>query len=160
MSYNIEFDVKYYNIEKELIENKNSIDLESETKAYDIEDIHCICDKLYMDELSSVFYAENVLDDNIDKGIEYISLLMLQNEDFLKVINDIKHILMLNNNNISNRNEDYDSNANYIIVLASFNYCVFHIMHKCIVEQLTTGKINNELLVQLKNALSSFIINK
>ena len=39
---------------------------------YNKEDILLICDKLYRDELISVFNASNLLDDKIDNGMKYV----------------------------------------------------------------------------------------
>ena len=86
--YNTDFKVKYYDIEQELLfkllnksDNQNTSDNEytSENSSdndkdneYTSDDIITICDKLYRDEVLSVFYAESILDDKLDKNMQDI----------------------------------------------------------------------------------------
>ncbi len=145
--YNINFNVKYFNIEQELLAKNEH------TK----EDIGCICEHLYTHELSSVFYAESIIDDKIDKGLEDITEILYENLNFVSLANEIKGILYLN------ENDDYETyvrNSNYIVILASFSYPVFHIMHKCIVQQLTNKSIEQKLLDELKICLENYILSK
>lgn len=150
--YNINFNVKYYEIEKELLEKVVNDEME-----YSIEDIKVVCDKLYTDELTTVFYSENILDDKIDEGIKYILEVMFKNSDFVKLSNEIKELLMFNK--ASDTNDTYDYNANYIVILATFSFPVFWVMHKCICQQLTNKNIDNNLLVMLKEQLIKYISN-
>lgn len=150
--YNINFNVKYYEIEQELLEKVVNGEME-----YSIEDIKVVCDKLYTDELINVFYSENILDDKIDEGIKYILEVMFKNSDFIKLTNEIKELLMFNK--ASDTNDTYDYNSNYIVILATFSFPVFWIMHKCICQQLTNENIDNNLLVMLKEQLIKYISN-
>lgn len=150
--YNINFNVKYYEIEKELLEKVVNGEME-----YSIEDIKVVCNKLYTDELTNVFYSENILDDKIDEGIKYILEVMFKNSDFVKLSNEIKELLMFNK--ASDINNTYDYNANYIVILATFSFPVFWVMHKCICQQLTNENIDNNLLVMLKEQLIKYISN-
>ncbi len=150
--YNIDFKVKYYDIEQELLEN-----IKNGETGYTEEDINVLCNKLYDDELTSTFFAENKLDDKIDEGMKYILEAMFKNSDFVKLANEIKELLMFNN--ASDTDDTYEYNANYIVILASFSFPVFWVMHKCICQQLTNGNIDNNLLVQLKDQLVNYISN-
>ena len=66
MSYNTQFKVKYNDIEQELIhklKNKTPEEYEEnsdEEHEYSTQDVLDICNKLYRDELLSVFEAEDV----------------------------------------------------------------------------------------------------
>jgi len=150
--YNINFNVKYYEIEQELLENIRNGEM-----GYSVEDIKVLCNKIYEDEIASVFFAENKLDDKIDEGIKYILELMFKNSDFVKLSNEIKELLMFNK--ASDTNDTYDYNANYIVILATFSFPVFWVMHKCICQQLTNENIDNSLLVMLKEQLIKYISN-
>ena len=94
--YNTNFDVKYHDIEEELtfkLKNKKQEELTDNTVSeyeYSNQDILDICDKLYRDELTNVFYADNIGDDKIDIGIKYISQKMLDNNEIKIIFNTIK----------------------------------------------------------------------
>ena len=150
--YNIDFKVKYYDIEQELLEN-----IKNGETGYTEEDINVLCNKLYDDELTSTFFAENKLDDKIDEGMKYILEAMFKNSDFVKLANEIKELLMFNN--ASDTDDTYEYNANYIVILATFSYPIFWVMHKCICQQLTKQNIDENLLVQLKDQLVNYISN-
>ena len=150
--YNINFDVKYNLIENELLEK-----IKLGETDYSKEDIQIICEKLYNDEFNSVFFSENIFDDKIDDGIKYIMEEMIKNFEFVSLLNEIKGLLMFDQ--ASDKNNTYDYNSNYIIILATLSYPVFHIMHNCIKQQLTNKNIDENLLVQLKEALIKYISN-
>jgi len=147
--YNTDFQVKYHDICKELlVKIKNCSDSQVYTKT----DIYDVCSKLYRDELTSVFYAENIADDKIDHGIKTISEKMLANPDFSIIINEL--IIQFHNylSNIIDDNNNNDSkNIENIIFLTLFSDKIFYIMHKCICQQLLVEKIDNTLLIELKN---------
>ena len=53
--YNVHFQVKYHEIQQELLNNlKTNNEKLSDEEKYSEEDINCICKKLYMDEISSI----------------------------------------------------------------------------------------------------------
>ena len=119
--YNTNFVVKYHDIQEELLE-KNKTTLE-----YEDQDILDICDKLYRDELCSVFYAEDILDDKIDQGYKFVYDKMILNERFKSVISEINKIL--SDKNISDvfskeENEQTEQNDNYdfFILQKQFRY--------------------------------------
>ena len=94
--YDTNFIVKYHDIQEELdliLKKDNEVD----HYQYSSQDILDICNKLYRDELCSVFYAEHIMDDKIDKGLKYIFELMLVNPDFKAVIDKIKALIHLKN---------------------------------------------------------------
>ena len=91
MSYNIDFKVKYHEIEQELLEKNKS------TSEYNNQDILDICEKLYRDELISVFNAENLYDDKIDFGMKDVYNKLILNKEFNNFFEVASKILLINN---------------------------------------------------------------
>jgi hypothetical protein len=150
--YNTNFIVKYNNIQEELLKN-NKDDSE-----YTNDDILDICNKLYRDELVSVFYADDLLDDKIDTGMKYVLEKMLENNDFKLLTNQA--IISLKKSCTS---EEYDKereiNLNTILMLTMFSQECFHLFHNCVCQQLTLGTIETDLLVQLKQYFTEIFNN-
>lgn len=135
--YNTDFEVKYYTIKEELIFKLN----ENQEYEYTSEDVCAICNKLYRDEIMSVFYADNMLDDKIDNGMKYVLQKMLENNDFRLMFDEIKTRL--------NMGEEHEKYLDTVVLLSLFSEDVFYLFHKCICQQLTLGTIEFDLLVQL-----------
>jgi hypothetical protein len=157
--YNTNFVVKYHDIQEELLE-KNKTTLE-----YEDQDILDICDKLYRDELCSVFYAEDILDDKIDQGYKFVYDKMILNERFKSVISEINKIL--SDKNISDgfskeENEQNEQNDNYdfFILLTLYSKELFYFTHKCICQQFTLATIDNDLLVQFLEQCRQILSDK
>jgi hypothetical protein len=186
--YNTEFNVKYHDIEQELVLklknktadkhlnenlnenldenlNENLEEDSDEEYEYDTQDILDICDKLYRDELLSVFYAENMFDDKIEKGMEYIYNTLMINPDLTSIINDMKNILYLDelttHLNIRGENKNnLDENIRNIVLYTLFSQNVFYITHKCICQQLCVGVVDNDLLVELRKHTVNILTNR
>ena len=158
MIYNTDFKVKYHDIKEELtwkLKNKTQDELELNSDPeyeYSNQDILDICSKLYRDELSSVFYAEDILDDKLDIGIKYISEQMVLNNDFKLIVDEMKLLLLTNKYGFLSEDEKqyFEANSNLMIMLTLFGEGAFYIFHKCICQQLTLGTIETELLDELK----------
>ena len=160
--YNTDFNVKYHDIREELLAKINN----NTSQEYTETDIQDVCNKLYRDELTSVFFAEDITDDKIDHGIKEVSQQMFKNHDFHGIINELRLLFQnymdinfvdSNNNNDSNNNDS--KNLDFIIFITLFSDKIFYIMHKCICQQLLLGSIDNVLLTELKNqALESMEI--
>ena len=159
--YNTNFDVKYHDIEEELtfkLKNKKQEELTDNTVSeyeYSNQDILDICDKLYRDELTNVFYADNIGDDKIDIGIKYISQKMLDNNEIKIIFNTIKdqffqkdYFNYLEHNEAVKKNFEENSDLKFKLLL--FQKEFFYIYHKCICQQLTLGTIEQHLLDDLK----------
>jgi hypothetical protein len=154
--YNTKFIVKYHDIQEEL-----NIILKEKEDQYSSQDILDICNKLYRDELCSVFYAEDIIDDKIDKGMKTVFDLMLVNPDFKAIIDKKKELLLLKeskNLELELDTVDLDTvnldvvnldTINLEILLTLFSENIFYITHKCICQQITTGRIDTELLSKL-----------
>jgi hypothetical protein len=158
--YNTDFQVKYYDIETELI---TKYDNEPDGE-YSKQDIFDVCNKLYNDELSNVFYAENVYDEKIDKGIHTILENMMKNVEFVSIIDEAKSRLFLDlkpETNEENEEKDkLEQNSVHIVLIILFSKHMFYLTHKCICQQLVYGTIDSELLVSLKNELILFLNKK
>ena len=180
--YNTNFKVKYYDIQQELNLKLQSIQTEAGAEhccLYSSEDILAVCHKLYCDELVSVFYSENILDDKIDNGIKTVLKTMAQNNDFNKIMDNIKiNLQSLDNtedsilntseqldsssdnsssdnsssDNSSSDNSNNSNNINSFVGLLLFSKDLFYLTHKCICQQLEKNTIDSELLEQLKES--------
>jgi len=157
--YKTDFKVKYYQIETELLEKVNSGE-----DGYTKDDIFIVCEKLYRDELSSVFDDEGPLDATINNGIEHVLELMGKNDDFVSLMNEISDFFMFDKSDQSSSTveeiQNYKYNVDFIIMLAAFSFQVFHIMHKCVCSQLTKNEISHELLDVLKECIIKYMSSK
>ena len=165
--YDTKFIVKYHDIQEDL-----NIILKEKEDQYSSQDILDICNKLYRDELCSVFYAEDIIDDKIDKGMKYVFDLMLVNPDFKAIIDKKKVLLLLKESknleleldtvdldviNLESGLDTVDLDViNLEILLTLFSENIFYITHKCICQQITTGHIDTDLLENL-NQNTTFI---
>ena len=164
--YDTNFIVKYHDIQEELdliLKKDNEVD----HYQYSSQDILDICNKLYRDELCSVFYAEDIMDDKIDKGMRTVFDIMLVNPDFKAIIDKMKELLLLRESknlelelelesesdtvNLESVNLDTINldTINLEILLTLFSENIFYITHKCICQQITTGHIDIELIAKL-----------
>ena len=120
--YNTDFIVKYHDIKEELLEKINL----NNFIEYSEDDILDICSKLYRDELTSVFYAEDITDEKIDHGIKEISEKMLTNQDFTDIMIELRIQFQnyMANIFIDSDNNDY-KNIDFIIFLTLFSDNIF-----------------------------------
>ena len=158
--YNTDFKVKYYDIETELTTKYDN----EPNGEYTKQDIFDVCNKLYNDELSNVFYAENVYDEKIDKGMHTILEIIVKNVEFSSIINEAKSRLFLDLKPETNEEieeieekEKLEKNSVHIVLIIMFSKHLFYLTHKCICQQLVSGTIEPELLVQMKNELIMFL---
>ena len=153
--YNTSFDVKYRSIQDELVLKLKDIgdnrdigdnkDIGDDEYEYNIDDVLTICDKLYRDELMSVFYADDLMDDKIDNGMKYVLEKMLENNDFKLMTDEVKEHIK----NVS-LIEEHEKYLETVIILSLFGKDSFYLFHKCICQHLTLGTIEPDLLVLLK----------
>ena len=166
--YDTKFIVRYHDIQEELVlilkkEEEEERGVPVEYDQYSSQDILDICNKLYRDELCSVFYAEDIMDDKIDKGMRTVFDIMLVNPDFKAIIDTMKELLLLRESkNVELESESDTVNLesvnlesvnldtiNLEILLTLFSENIFYITHKCICQQITTGHIDIELIAKL-----------
>jgi hypothetical protein len=166
--YNIDFQVKYHDIEEELLKKlkNNTPEDQEENKEfeYSTQDVLDICDKIYRDELLSVFEAECITDNNINENITYAINILMQNEEIktqlYELINSFLHENEENGN--ENRDEkkdyDYESKKKYVestVFISLFSQEIFYITHQCICQQSRFGSIDNHLLVKLNEFIEN-----
>jgi hypothetical protein len=146
--YNINFIVKYYDIKQDLfVKLQNN----SENLEYSESDIENIINKLYRDELISVFYAENITDDKIDQGIHYIMEKLLSNNHFREIMVELRtHFKNYISELVVDSDNNNNTNIDFIIFLTLFSDKIFYITHKCICQQILKEFIDSDLLNQLK----------
>ena len=172
--YDTKFIVRYHDIQEELDLILKKEEEEEKYDQYSSQDILDICNKLYRDELCSVFYAEDIMDDKIDKGMRTVFDIMLVNPDFKAIIDKMKELLLLRESknlelelelesesdtvNLESVNLDTINldTINLEILLTLFSENIFYITHKCICQQITTGHIDTDLL-EILNQNTTFI---
>lgn len=166
--YNTNFLVKYFDIRNELMEK---IQITGEVD-YSKQDVENICEKLYQDELLSVFNAETIDDDSINICISQVFPHMKANKAFSNTLDHIviqfcklnityAELIKRVNNNNKNNNDDTPSeyNINLFVFSTLFTYSLFHITHKCIVHILTKNSDDaclNNYLNLLENSAQAF----
>ena len=153
--YNTKFQVKYYNIEKELLSKINVV--EEYQYQYSPQDVFDICNKLYRDELLSVFELEYFEDDKMNEMIKNVYNELMINIEFKKIIDEMLQFCFkdffldkMENIPLNLKKEKEDSIKKQIILTTLFSQYLFYITHKCICQQLELGTIDNDLLVELK----------
>jgi len=170
--YNINYNVKYYEIQQELCNKLNfkQQNVDEQWKIYDKinndkenydedetqnyinekysnEDIECICRKLYLDEISSVFNSEDFLDDKIDVGFRKIYELLIENNLFNE------YIIQLT---LSYTTTGQLENMKYFTFLSLFDMKLFYLTHQFICHYLTTNCIEHNLFEQIKQLNTTF----
>jgi len=169
--YNTQFKVKYNDIESELIhklkntkgydtENSEYLNNPSEINkyGYNSQDVLDICNKLYRDELLSVFYADTLIDDKIDNGMKYIYKIMMQNEHFKKNICHLEETYFQNFIKNEEISLEKQTSIRQLILIILFSQQVFYITHKCICQQIELNIIDEELLVELRDKTMELLL--
>jgi hypothetical protein len=162
MSYNTQFNVKYNDIEKELIhklKNKTPEEYEEnpdeenpdEEHEYSSEDVLDICNKLYRDELLSVFSAKDITDDTFDKGINYVYDIMFKNNSIKQIIDEMMNFTSNEFDKNKTFSDEQHESLKKLMLISLFSQHIFYITHKCVCQQIEVGTIDDELLVELRN---------
>jgi hypothetical protein len=140
--------VKEEEVVKEEDDDDEDLDIE-----YTMDDVRLICEKLYRDELLSVFEAESINDPNMDTGIKRVIEKMIDNVNFKQLLEDIKHEIIDVGKFTGTPTEiaNLVRNSEYLIFITLFSQHVFYITHKCICQLFTVNEIDPELIAHLKN---------
>uniref|UniRef100_A0A6C0IVA6 Uncharacterized protein n=1 Tax=viral metagenome TaxID=1070528 RepID=A0A6C0IVA6_9ZZZZ len=158
--YDINFEVKYHSIRDELLEKIAS----NNTNEYVEEDVFTICTNLYQHELTQVFYASSLLDNKIDKGIQYVyNEILSKYVPFTDVINNSKlHLFTCDDNNVltSVQKENLEKNSSYFLLLMLFSENMFYLTHQCICQLTKYGRIELALLVNFETMLNEMLLSK
>ena len=168
--YNTQFKVKYNDIEQELmnkLKNKtseeykeNTDDPEVNEHEYSSQDVLDICNKLYRDELLSVFGAKDLMDDKIDKGINYVYDIIITNEKFKKLICDMEKIYIDEFYKNEELNFEKQDCVKQLVLISLFSQYLFHITHKCICQQIELGRIDDTLLDEFRHLSVDLLKNQ
>ena len=135
-------------VAKEVEDDEDTLDIE-----YTVEDVHLICEKLYRDEILSVFEVESSNDPNMDTGIKRVIEKMIDNVKFKQLLEDIKHEI-IDVTKFTGTPEEIANmvrNSEYLIFITLFSQHVFYITHRCICQLFTANEIDPELMDHLKN---------
>jgi hypothetical protein len=155
--YNTSFIVKYYDIENDLLLKLHSKtdDHPSSDETYSEQDVIDICEKLYRDEILSVFNVETIDDDIINTTIKEIYDKMIQCSEFKQLLEQLNDIFgSIQKQRVTEYTDIVD--LEFIFVML-FSQPLFHLAHKCICEFCKNTTISNHLLVRLKeNAIILF----
>lgn len=131
-------------------EEEDQEDDEEEYK-YTRQDVTYICEKLYRDELLSVFGAETIDDPEMDNGIKAIFEALINNDEFKQLLVDLNAVL-LDPSTAKNETElaNLKRNTDYLIFITLFSQQSFYLTHKCLCQMITNGKVEPEMMDQLK----------
>jgi len=124
---------------------------EEEEYKYNRKDITYICEKLYRDELLSVFDAESIDDPKMDEGIKAIFEALIKNEEFQTFLQEMNGLLS-DPSTAKTETElaNLKRNTDYLIFITLFSQQTFYLTHKCLCEMLTLGHVTPEMMDQLK----------
>ncbi len=158
VKYDINVDVKYKRIEKELLENYNDKEINTKKlaeenpdrafdEAYDETDITFICDELYRFELLSAFKAESILDDEIDNGFAELWQLISGYNDFTLLVNKFSKKMC------------FEEDGQRLAFTLMFNYDLYYIVHQCLKEYIQTNNISKNLLDKLDKEIDKMTFN-
>ena len=126
---------------------------DDEDLVYTLEDVHLICDKLYRDELLSVFEVESTNDPNMDIGMKRVIEKMIDNANFKQLLEDIKNEI-IDVSKFTGTPEEIAilvRNSEYVIFITLFSQHVFYMTHRCICQLFTINDITPEMITLLKN---------
>jgi len=164
--YNTQFKVKYNDIEQELmnkLKNKTSEEYKenpNKEHEYSSQDVLDICNKLYRDELLSVFGAKDLMDDKIDKGMNYVYDIIITNESFKQLIKEIENLY--NDEFYKNEELNFEKHdcVKQLVLISLFSQYLFHITHKCICQQIELGRIDDTLLDEFRHLSVDLLKNQ
>ena len=141
--------------EESITKEDDDDDDDDEDIEYTMEDVHLICEKLYRDELLSVFEVETINDGNMDAGIKKVIEKMIENPKTKKMLEDIKHDLVdfTSFTGTPTEMENIRRNADYIIFITLFSQHIFYITHICVCQLFTINDIDDDLVNLLKERM-------
>jgi hypothetical protein len=140
--YLINAEVKYHQIKQDLLTN-----IENGEKEYSTEDVNNICDRLFIEELTNVFNAEDIMDDKIDKGIRQIFEILKSNNEFVSMFNEYlqKNIKYYYENSMEEEQKGMDEYLSEYMIHCLFSQKMFYITHKIVCQYLKNKMIDEEL---------------
>ena len=129
-------------------------DDEEEDYKYTRDDIAYICDKLYRDELLSVFDADSLEDPKMDAGIKMVFEHLIKHDEFIKFLEELSPKVM-DKSKVKTEQEQFNfkRNTDYLIFITMFSHQLFYLTHQCICKMLVNEHVGDELIGDLKGKL-------
>jgi hypothetical protein len=124
---------------------------DEEDYKYTRKDVTYICEKLYRDELLSVFGAETIDDPKMDEGIKAIFEALIKNEEFQTFLTEMNGLLS-DPSKAKTETElaNLKRNTDYLLFITLFSQQSFYLTHKCLCQMLTLGHVEPDMMDQLK----------
>lgn len=172
MAYDINVDVKYKQIEVEMLANYHDKDINTSQLAeanpdrafdedYNEETIRYVCEELYRYELLTAFNkADTILDDKLDAGLSYLWQHIGDYKDFTNIVTKFSEKMCLSFAPLDDSSQGYLNSRceeNRLAFSLMFNFDLFHIVHRCLREYIQNGKIDNNLLVELDKEVDKMV---
>ena len=167
--YKTDFIVRYRDIENELMKRfddnikaqaKEEQSHDDEDEDYTREDVTCICDKLYRDELLSVFDADSLEDPKMDSNIKMLFEHLIKHDVFIQFLEELRAKVMEKGNVKTEQEQfNYKQNTDNLIFMTMFSQQIFYLSHQCICKMLVNGQVNNELIGELKDKMLQMFSN-
>ena len=135
------------------LENDSDDDDSSDYK-YTRQDIVYICDKLYRDELISVFDADSLEDPKMDAGIKMVFEHLIKHDEFVTFLLELSPQVM-DKSKAKTEQELYNfkRNTDYLIFITMFSQQLFYLTHQCICKMMIEKHVGSELIGELKGKL-------
>ena len=127
---------------------------DQEDYKYTREDIAYICDKLYRDELLSVFDADSLEDPKMDAGIKMVFEHLIKHDEFIQFLEELSPKVM-DKSKVKTEQEQFNfkRNTDYLIFITMFSHQLFYLTHQCICKMLVNEHVGDELIGELKGKL-------
>ena len=134
--------------------DSDSDDEAEEDYKYTREDIAYICDKLYRDELLSVFDADSLEDPKMDAGIKMVFEHLIKHDEFIQFLEELSPKVM-DKSKVKTEQEQFNfkRNTDYLIFITMFSHQLFYLTHQCICKMLVNEHVGDELIGELKGKL-------
>jgi hypothetical protein len=134
--------------------DSDSDDQSEEDYKYTREDIAYICDKLYRDELLSVFDADSLEDPKMDAGIKMVFEHLIKHDEFIQFLEELSPKVM-DKSKVKTEQEQFNfkRNTDYLIFITMFSHQLFYLTHQCICKMLVNEHVGDELIGDLKGKL-------
>lgn len=129
-------------------------DESEEDYKYTRDDIAYICDKLYRDELLSVFDADSLEDPKMDAGIKMVFEHLIKHDEFIQFLEELSPKVM-DKSKVKTEQEQFNfkRNTDYLIFITMFSHQLFYLTHQCICKMLVNEHVGDELIGVLKGKL-------
>ena len=127
---------------------------DEEDYKYTRDDIAYICDKLYRDELLSVFDADSLEDPKMDAGIKMVFEHLIKHDEFIRFLEELSPKVM-DKSKVKTEQEQFNfkRNTDYLIFITMFSHQLFYLTHQCICKMLVNEHVGDELIGDLKGKL-------